>query len=230
MATTHVPNSNYLVKLTSFRHLIDYSKLAIGILNLNAPSLMPHHHGCQGTIALYEISMNIFVLITSHHNLPVTDASLLCRSDIIFGGICKIVLKPEDIACVSTNKELDATVIELTDQCVAFLKKCGFNFLKVTNARLGDQVAILQLYPNAEYAFDKGAIHEINDWRLYSYIACDVGSSGSPLLLWDVQAVGLIRNENYDSAQRAQGSLRVATSLPDIVAFHLVSRNSISQM
>ena len=60
------------------------------------------------------------------------------RSDIIFGGIGKIFLKPEDIACVSTNKELDATVIELTEQCVALLKECGFNFLKVTNARLGD--------------------------------------------------------------------------------------------
>ena len=230
MATTLVPlpTSNYLVKLTSFRHLLDYSKVAIGILL--APPHMPHQPGRQGTIALYEISMNIFVLITSHHNIPVTDTALLCRCEIIFGTFGKIVLKPEDIASVSTNPELDATVIELTAQCAAFLKQCGFNFLKVTNARLGDPVALLQLYPDGECAFDKGTIHEMNSWRLSCCIACDVGCSGAPLLLWDVQAVGLIRSENFESPQRAQGNVRVATSLPDIVAYHLVSRNSVSQM
>ena len=80
-------------------------------------------------------------------------------------------------------------------------------------------------YPNGEFSFDKGIIHDINGKILHYYIAGNFGSSGSPILLWDLHVIGLHRGRDRDKDKEILGSMRIATHLPDIVTFHL---NSIS--
>ena len=53
--------------------------------------------------------------------MPRTENELICGSYINFEGFGRLVLSNEDIECVTTNEELDATIIELTKQCVALL-------------------------------------------------------------------------------------------------------------
>ena len=145
----------------------------------------------------------------------------VCRVEITFQGFGRLVLKPDDVGSVSTNEGLDATVVELTDKCVSHLKKRGAQFVKVASARVGDQVAMLQ-YEKNEFAVFKGAVREIGSGLIPYNVGIQVASAGSPLLLWDMEAIGLNNKVNKQSSP-------VATPLLDIVAYHLVARSSTAK-
>ena len=157
--------------------------------------------------------------------MPRIDPQFVCGSTINFKGFGQLVLSPDDIRCVTTSAELDATVIELTEKCVSALKQRGARFLKITSAQLNNQVAMVH-YSNGEFSIDKGIIYEINGKILHYYIEGDFGSSGSPILLWDVHAIGLHSGRERDNDNKILGSMRIATHLPDIVTFHLKSFES----
>ena len=124
---------------------------------------------------------------------------------------------------MTTSEELDATVIELREHFVDVLKLRGAEFVRIASARVGDRMAMVHTM-NRVFAIDKGLVHEISESRLYYEMAEDVWSSGAPILLWDFQAIGLHSHWENNSADSASGSIRVATHLPDVVAFHLISR------
>jgi hypothetical protein len=99
-------------------------------------------------------------------------------------------LSKEEIKYCTTNKELDATVIELTDAGVERLHQFGVKFTRVTSASGGDKIAQAQ-YVEAEVFIDKGAIHEIKDNEVYYYFGGALGNNGSPIFLWDYRAIGM---------------------------------------
>ena len=174
----------------------------------------------QGTTSLYQMANGVFGLMTNNHVMPRIDSQFVCGSTITFKGFGQLVLTPDDIRRVTTSAELDATVIELTERCVSALNQRGAQFLKITSAQFNDQVAMVG-YPNGEFSYDNGIIHDINGKILHYYIAGDPGSSGSPILLWDLHAIGLHKGCDRDKYKEILGSMRIATHLRDIVAFHL---------
>ena len=218
----------YVVPIHVMQSMIDNSKFSIGLLNVQQPNEPTPN---QGTISLYEIAKNVFGLVTNNHMISQTDREFVSRCSIEFEGFGQLILYAEDIACITTSRstELDATVIELKEQCVALLRKRGAKFLKIASARLNDRVAMVQ-YPNGVFSIDKGIIHEIQESTLYYYIGGDQGSSGSPILLWDFTSAGLHKAIGLHSCRKPDldhailGHVRVATHFPDIVAFHLITR------
>ena len=220
--------SGYVVPVHVMQSMIDGAKFSVGLLNVQLPNEPTSN---QGTISLYEIAKNVFGLVTNNHMISQTDRDIVSRCSIEFEGFGRLILHAEDIACIttSTSTELDATVIELNEQCVALLRKRGAKFLKIASARINDKVAMVQ-YPNCVFSIDKGVIHEIQESTLYYYIGGDHGSSGSPILLWDFtsaglhKAIGLHSHRKIDSGHAILGHVRIATHLPDVVSLHLLFR------
>ena len=155
--------------------------------------------------------------------MPRTENELICGSYINFEGFGRLVLSNEDIECVTTNEELDATIIELSEQCVTLLTQRGAKFLEIASARLEDKVAMVH-HPNDVFAFDKGIVHDIKDSIIYYYLNGDFGSSGAPILLWNLQAIGLHRHSYRKKSHTILGAIRIATHLPDVVNFHIGAR------
>ena len=179
----------YQVPVEKEENLLANSKFSVVYL-IAAEVIPPDNCPIQGTISIYEMTNGLFGLMKNNHVMPRIDPQFVCGSTINFKGFGQLVLTPDDIRCVTTSVELDVTVIELTEKCVSALKQRGAQFLKITSAQLNNQVAILQ-YSNGEFSFDKGIINEINGKILHYYTAGTFGSSGSPILLWDLHAIGL---------------------------------------
>ena len=70
---------------------------------------------------MYELANGRFGLITNNHVIPRIDPEFVCSSTFTFEGFGR--LTPDDIRCVTTSAELEATVIELTEKCVCALKQ-----------------------------------------------------------------------------------------------------------
>lgn len=215
-------DTNYFVSDDKVEKLSENCQFCVG--NIVAPEAFPPDESqMEGTISLYEISSDIFGLVTNNRVMARTDPKVVCDSKFYFKGFGWLVLTPGDIACVTTNEELDATVIELKRHCVTVLKERGASFLKITNAQLNNQIAIVQLQ-NGEFSFARGVIRAIQGKFLNYYI---VGCSNRPqILLWDQHAIGLHCSQAKET-DCLLGSMAVATHLPDIVEFHLASRNSV---
>lgn len=91
----------------------------------------------------------------------------ICRTKYKFENLKEVRLRPDDVEMVITSpeKELDVTIIQLREACVASLKERGAHFFKVREPKQYDQVALVQ-YPNGKFSFDKGVIDEV--------VGCDV--------------------------------------------------------
>ena len=199
-----------------------FAHAKVSVCHVKAPPISPDIVGLQGTAALYELAEGVFTAATNNHVLPVTDAEFLTRTVFTFEGLGPIRLSKDDIKCCTTSKELDATVIELTEQCVKRLQQLGAKFMSLTTAREGDKIAMAQ-YPEGEFSFDKGAIYEIKDNELYYYLGGAPGSSGSPILLWTYKAIGMHKQSGSRVEHRALGPVRRGTSLLVIAVFHLTA-------
>ena len=147
----------------------------------------------------------VFAASTNNHVLPDTDAEFLTRTVFTFECLGPIRLTKDDIKCCTISKELDATVIELTEQCVKRLQQFKAKFIKLTTAREGDKIAMAQ-YPEGEFSFDKGAIHEIKDNKLYYYLGGAASSCGSPILLWEYKAIGMHKQSGSRVEHRPSSS------------------------
>ena len=217
--------NNKLNNIDSYSETTNYWKaatFAMGILR--ATPLNFESSSTQGAIALYEIEKEKCVLITNHHLLPRTDIEFICGSYINFEGLGRLILHPADIESITTNVELDATVIQLSNDMVFHLTQRGAKFLKIDDARIGEEVVIVKS-PYGFFAIDNGIIHEIKDCTLYYTTKEGFGSSGSPILQKNFQAIGLHRNTDINSGYNIENCC-IATQLVDIVAFHLKSQNA----
>ena len=126
----------------------------VSVCHVQAPSIHPATAGLQGSAALYELAEGVFTAATNNRLLPVTDTDFLLRIVFTFEGVGAIRLSRDEIKFCTTNKELDATVIELSEQCVKRLQRLGAKFIRLTTAREGDKIAKAQ-YSEGEVFFDK---------------------------------------------------------------------------
>ena len=162
-----------------------FAREKVFVCHVQAPPIPPNTVGVQGTADLYELAAGIFTIATNNHVIPITDADFLVNTVFTFEGLGQIKLSEEEIKFLTTNRELDATVIELTEAGVKRLQQFGAKFTGVTSANGGDK------NPEGEFCIDKGAIHEIRNNEVYYYVDGALGSNGSPILLWDYRAIGM---------------------------------------
>ena len=127
----------------------------VSVCHVQAPPIPPDTAGLQGSAALYELAEGVFTIATNNRVLKDTDTDFLVRIVFKFEGVDALSLSRDDIKFCTTNEELDATVIELSEQCVKRLQQFEAIFIKLTTAREGDKIAMAQ-YPEGEVSFDKG--------------------------------------------------------------------------
>ena len=156
----------------------------VSVCHVQAPPIPPDTVAA-GTADLYELAAGVFTVATNNHVIPITDANFLINTVFIFEGLGTINLSEKEIKFCTTNKELDATVIELTEAGVKRLHQFGAKFIRVTTASGGHKS------PEGEFSIDRGAIHKIKDNEVYYYLDGALGSNGSPILLWDYKAIGM---------------------------------------
>ena len=195
------------------------SAAKVSVCHVQAPPIPPDTAGLQGTADLYELAEGVFTVATNNHVIPITDADFLVNTVFTFEGIGQISLSKEEIKFCTTNKELDATVIELTDACVKRLQQFGAKFTRVTSASGGDRRQAQ--YAEGEFCIDRGAIHEIKDNEVYYYLGGALGSNGSPILLWDYRAIGMNKPSGTRIEHRALVPIRHGNRLLASAVFQL---------
>ena len=184
-----------------------------------------------GTGAIFKIEEipKFYCIITCFH---VLSPKYLFEAIIKFEGFDRFKLKPEWIGRMSfrPKREGDYLAIELKPAGVKFLEDKGLIFLKVNSAKFDDQIVVIG-YANAslenpEMSVGVGAIQTTDEliskgFTLEYYAATGLGTSGSPLVLWSGEAIGIHRSREDERAAskaflNAAGSRRFATSLAEI--------------
>ena len=132
-----------------------FAQAKVTVCHVQAPPILPDTAGLQGSAALYELAEGVFTVATNNHVIPITDTNFLVNTVFTFEGLGQIKLIEKEIKFCTTNRELDATVIELSEQCVKRLQQLGAKFIRVTTAHEGDKVAMAQ-YPEGEFSINKG--------------------------------------------------------------------------
>ena len=162
-----------------------FAQEQVFVCHVQTPPIPPDTVGLQGTADLYELAEGVFTVVTNNHVIPITDTEHLVNIVFTFEGLGPNTLSEDEIKFCTTDKELDATVIELTDAGVKHLQQSGAKFIKVTTASGGDK------YPEGEFSIVTRAIHEIKDNEVYYYLGGALDSNGCPILLWDYRAIGM---------------------------------------
>ena len=172
------------------------------VCHVQAPPIPPDTALLQGSADLYELVEGVFTVATNNHVIPITDTNFLVNTEFIFEGLEPIKLSEKEIKFCTTNRELDATAIELTDAGVKHLQQYGAKFIRVTTASGG--VKSLE----GEFSIDRGAIQEIKDNEVYYYLDGALGSNGFQILLWDYKAIGMHKPSGTSIKHRALVPIR----------------------
>ena len=169
-----------------------FAQEKVFVCHVQAPPIL-----VPGTADLYELAAGVFTITTNNYVIPITDDNFLINTVFTFGGLGQIRLSKEEIKFCTTNKELDTTVIELTQTGVKRLQQFGAKFIKVTIASGGGKS------PEGEFSIDKGAIQKIKDNEVLYYVDGTLGSNGSSILLWDYKAIGMHKPSGTSIEHRA---------------------------
>ena len=132
-----------------------FAQAKVSVCHVQAPPILPDTAGLQGSAALYELAAGVFTIATNNHLIPITNDDFLVNIVFTFEGLGQIRLSKNEIKFCTTNEELDATVIELTEQCVKRLQQLGAKFIRLATAREGDKIAMAQ-NPEGEFSIGKG--------------------------------------------------------------------------
>ena len=132
-----------------------FAQAKVSVCHVQAPPIPPDTAGLQGSAALYELAERVFTVATNNRVIPVIDTDFLVRIVFEFEYFEAISLSRDEIKFCTTNEELDATVIELSEQCVKRLQQLGAKFIRVTTACESDKIAMAQ-YPEGGFSIDKG--------------------------------------------------------------------------
>ena len=178
-----------------------FAQAKVSVCHVQAPPIPPDTVA-PGIADLYELGEGVFTVATNNHVIPITDTNFLINTVFTCEGLGQIRLSEEEIKFWTTIRELDATVIELTEAGVQRLQQFGAKFIRVTSAGGGDK------YPEGEFSIDMGAIHEIKNNEVYYYLDRALGSNGSPILLWDYRAVGMHKPSGTSIEDRALVPIR----------------------
>ena len=196
----------------------------VSVCHVQAPPISPNTVGLQGSAILYKLAEGVFTIATNNRVIPITDTNFMINTVFTFEGLGPIKLSEEEIKFCTTNKDLDATVIELTEASVKRLQQFGAKFIRVTTTRGSDKMALAQ-YPEEELYIDKEAIQEIKENEVYYYLGGALGSNGSPILLWDYKAIGIHKQSATSIEHRALLPIHNINSLLAMAMFRLtVSR------
>ena len=187
----------------------------ISVCHVQAPPIPLDTAVLQGTADLYELVEGVFTVATNNHVIPITDTNFLVNTVFIFEGPGQIKLSEKEIKFCTTNRELDATVIELTEAGVKRLQQFGAKFIRVTTASGGDKS------PEGEFSIDMGAIQKIKENEVYYFLDGALGSNASPILLWDYKAIGIHKQSGTSIEARALVPIRHGNSLLAIAVFQL---------
>lgn len=224
---------SYPVSDPVLANLLDACHFCVGTLHpppessAAPPNAPPESPAAVALVALLELAHNVFGLVTSARALPDADVQRVCRAEVAFRGFGRLGLRPADVASLTRDEALDALVVELTEPCAAQLRARGARFLRAASARLGDQVALVLCERNDELAVFKGVVHAMGGDAIHYDVGVHVDAVGSPLLLWNGEAVGLVNRRSSCAAEPSGGRSRLAaTRLLDVVAAHLVARAS----
>ena len=130
----------------------------VSVCHVQAPPIPADTAGLQGSAALYELAEGVFTIATNNHVFKDTDTDFLVRIVFTFEGVGAFRMSRDEIKFCTTNEKLDATVVELSEQCVKRLQQLGAEFIRVTTARDGDKIEKAQ-YPEGEVLFDSGDLN-----------------------------------------------------------------------
>ena len=161
-----------------------FAQIKFPLCHVQAPPIPPDNVA-PGTADLYELAEGVFTVATNNHVIPITDTNFLVNTVFTFEGLGQIRLSKNEIKFCTTNRELDSTVIELTEAGVKRLQQFGAKFIRVTTASGGDKS------PEGEFSIDRGAIQKIIENEVYYFLDGALGSNASPILLWDYKAIGM---------------------------------------
>ena len=178
-------------------------------------SPIPPDTVAPGTADLYELAEGVFTVATNNHVIPITDTNFLVNTVFTFEGLGPIRLSENEIKYCTTNRELDATVIELTEAGVKRLQQFGAKFIRVTTASGGDKS------PEGEFSIDRGAIQKIKENEIYYFLDGVLGSNSSPILLWDYKAIGMHKQSGTSIEDRALVPIRRGNRLLANAVFQL---------
>ena len=208
-------NLDYVPPLKVYKSAFAQEK--VFVCHVQAPPFPPDTVGLQGTADLYELAEGVFTVVTNNHVIPFTEADFLVNIVFTVEGLGQIMLSKEEIKFCTTDRELDATVIELTDTGVKRLQQFGAKFIRVTSANGGDKS------PEREFCIDKRAIHEIKNNEVFYYLGGAFGNNGSPILLWDYKAIGMHKPSETSIEHRALVPILHGNRLLAIAVFQLAA-------
>ena len=190
----------------------------VSVCHVQAPLIPPDTAVLQGTADLYELVEGVFTVATNNHVIPITDTNFLVNTVFTFEGLGQLKLHEKEIKFCTTNRELDATVLELTEAGVKRLQQFGAKFIRVTSLTTacgGDKS------PEEEFSIDRGAIQKIKENEVYYILDGALGSNASPILLWDYKAIGIHKQIGTSIEHRALVPIRHGNSLLAIAVFQL---------
>ena len=175
--------------------------------------------GSAGFYVFEATSGTRFCLISCHH---VLSPEQVLTATFQVKGYNKFSLKKDWIGQISFKPKLlgDFTVVELMSKAINILKKIGVTFLRVSETQTGDQFIIIQ-YLNMELCLGQGSILAITGFSFEYYAPTDYGSSGSPLLRWSGEAIGVHRGRSSLLYEQGIGPKKVATCLTKIIRYFL---------
>ena len=185
------------------------------VCHMQTPPISPNTVGLQGTADLYEAAEGVFTIATNSHIIPVTNAEFLVNIVFTFEGVGKIRLNAGEIQFCTTNKELDATVIELTSMCVRRFQQFGAKFIRVNTSSGGHKC------PEGDICIDMRAIQEIKNNEVYYYFSGALGINSSPILLWNYRAIGMLKPTETSIEHRALVPIHHGNSLLEIAVSQL---------
>ena len=186
----------------------------VPVCHVQAPPIPPDTIA-PGTADLYELAEGVFTLAINNHVIPITDTNFLVNTVFTFEGLGQIKLSEKEIKFCTTNRELDATVIEMTEAGVKRLQQFGAKFIRMTIVSGGDKS------PEGEFSIDRGAIQKIKENEVYYTLDAALGSNASPILLWDYKAIGMHKQIGTSIEHRALVPIRPGNSLLAIAVIQL---------
>ena len=181
--------------------------------------------GSAGLIVAQHNNRLYYMLITCNHVLPYTARFDLCQVEMHFQGLEKPelqnkFLREEWIQFSWTSEYYDATVIELTEETVMFLRDYGADFLETSSKEVKskEEIGLLQYpasckYPEGELSFSYGEVYDIENFNMYYWVEGAEGSSGSPVLSYDGSALAVHNKQilrgpsNFGSKETRGGAL-----------------------
>lgn len=182
-------------------------------------------HKDQGTGAFFEESdCNAeirFLFMTCNHVLPTNSLKEISQAIIEFEDIQQMTNYSwnndiKQVKYIWTSRLFDATVIEISSDLANLFKSYGVRFLKIGQVTAKVQVAILQ-YPNGKFGIAHGEIDHMNGHDVFYQIATAPGSSGSPLLDWNCNALAMHKAGAIGATEEKPDIYRKASSMAAII-------------